>query len=284
MPPCFLFCLRSLAFTSRLRCVKALFMLQAFHEVVRAMKQRWTTTEIISGKSDLSALNRMVRTIAASNLSSNDQQILEAAKIAEALATTMYTNIVKGAPFFRRLSRFDQSYFRAAREVEMEHYRLLKSATGTGTPIARFYFPQRMFVDAKVTLDTLVTLEEAFVAAYIVGVRDLSNDTLKVIAARIMGVESDHRTLGRVVAQEIDPRDGGPFDTLRGLAGEEPVEPPNNNAYERTYRLRDINDAVNALLPFIDRSAAQAAGFSLRPFQFEPFEPTLPSPFGGLDG
>lgn len=184
-------------------------MSQAFHEVVRAMKQRWTTTEIVSGKSDLSTLNRMVRTIAASNLSSNDQQILEAAKIAEALATTMYTNIVKGAPFFRRLSRFDQSYFRAAREVEMEHYRLLKSATGTGTPIARFYFPQRMFVDAEVTLDTLVTLEEAFVAAYIVGVRDLSNDTLKVIAARIMGVESDHRTVGRVVAQEIDPRDAG---------------------------------------------------------------------------
>jgi hypothetical protein len=40
----------------------------------------------------------------------------------------------------------------------------------------------------------LVTLEDAFIAAYLVGVRDLSTPDLRVTAARIMGIESDHRT------------------------------------------------------------------------------------------
>ena len=99
-----------------------------------------------------------------------DEEILGAAQIAEALATTMYTAIIEQAPFFQRLSAFDQNYFRAAREVEMAHYQLLMSALNNRpTPVTTFYFPQGMFTDARVTLDTLVTLEEAFIAAYIVG-------------------------------------------------------------------------------------------------------------------
>lgn len=218
---------------------------------------------------------------------SADDTILGAAKIAEALATTMYTQIIRQAPFFGRLSPFDQNYFRAAREVEMAHYQLLVSATGNApTPVDTFYFPQGMFVDAKVTLDTLVTLEDAFIAAYLVGVRDLSTPELRVTAARILAVESDHRTVARVVASEIDPADGGPFTTLKGLAGrEEPVDPPNNNAFARTYRLASIQDAVNALQPFINAEAARERGFDVsKPYRFEPFTPTLPSELGGIDG
>ncbi len=216
-----------------------------------------------------------------------DDEILSAAQIAEALATTMYTAIIETAPFFQRLSPEDQEYFRAARQVEMVHYQLLMSArNNTPTPITTFYFPQGMFTNAKTTLDTLVTLEEAFVAAYLVGVRDLSTASLKVTAARILAVESDHRTAARVVAAEIDPADGGPFTTLRGLSGqEEPVSPPNDNAFARTFQLGSIADAVNALRPFINREAAQQAGFDVsRPFQFRPFSPTLPNPRGGIDG
>ena len=54
-----------------------------------------------------------------------------------------------------------------------------------------------MFTDPLVTLNTLVTLEDAFIAAYLVGVRDFSTADLRVTAARIMGIESDHRTLAR---------------------------------------------------------------------------------------
>ncbi len=218
--------------------------------------------------------------------SSSDSEILGAAQIAEALATTTYTVIVKSAPFFQRLSSDDQAYFRAAREVEMAHYELLKSALNRPTPITTFYFPPNMFSNAKVTLDTLVTLEEAFIAAYLVGVRDLSTPALKVVAARILAVESDHRTVARVVATEIDPADGGPFTTLKGFSGvEEPVSPPNDNAFARTYRFASIQDAVRALRPFIDRDAAQQAGFDVsRPYRFEPFTPRLPNPRGGIDG
>lgn len=216
-----------------------------------------------------------------------DEEILTAAQIAEALATTMYTAIIEQSPFFQRLSAFDQNYFRAARQVEMAHYQLLMSArNNTPAPITTFYFPQGMFTNAKTTLDTLVTLEEAFVAAYLVGVRDLSTPALKVTAARILAVESDHRTVARVVATEVAPADGGPFTTLRGLSGqEEAVDPPNDNAFARTFQLGSIADAVNALRPFINRDAAQQAGFDVsRPFQFQPFTPTLPNPRGGVNG
>ena len=60
-----------------------------------------------------------------------------------------------------------------------------------------------MFSNAQTTLNALVTLEDAFIAAYLVGVRHFSTADLRVTAARIMGIESDHRTLARVVAPGV---------------------------------------------------------------------------------
>jgi hypothetical protein len=45
-----------------------------------------------------------------------------------------------------------------------------------------------MFEDSQTTLDVLVTLEDAFIAAYLVGVRKFSTANLRVTAARIMGI------------------------------------------------------------------------------------------------
>ena len=75
-----------------------------------------------------------------------------------------------------------------------------------------------MFSDAQTTLDILVTLEDAFIAAYLVGVRNFSTADLRVTAARIMGIESDHRTLARVVAPGVAAADGGPIETVTGMA------------------------------------------------------------------
>jgi hypothetical protein len=92
-----------------------------------------------------------------------------------------------------------------------------------------------MFTNAQVTLNTLVTLEEAFIAAYLVGVRNFSTNDLKVTAARIMGIESDHRTLARVVGGDVAVQDGGPITRITGIQGvSESASPPNNNGYERT--------------------------------------------------
>jgi len=149
-------------------------------------------------------------------------------------------------------------------------------------PFTSFYYPENMFADPQVTLNTLVTLEDAFIAAYLVGVRDFSTVPLRLTAARIMGIESDHRTLARVVGGDVAPQDGGPLKRITGIQGvAESIAPPNNNGYERTLCWINIHQAVDALLPFVDAAAAQAAGFNTaQTFPFEPFNPRLPNPLG----
>ena len=136
-------------------------------------------------------------------LTSTDIEILKAAQIAEALAVTTYTNIINTAPFFKNIPDDDQQYLVAARQEEMSHYLLEEGVTKKPTPFTSFYYPPKMFSDAQTTLNILVTLEDAFIAAYLVGVRDFSTADLRVTAARIMGIESDHRTLARVVGGDV---------------------------------------------------------------------------------
>lgn len=215
-------------------------------------------------------------------ITSGDQKILIAAEIAEALAVTTYTHIITQAPFFGNLPKDDQGYLRAARQEEMSHYLLEESVTNEPSPFTSFFYPHHMFADAQTTLNVLVTLEDAFIAAYLVGVRRLSSDDFKVTAARIMGIESDHRTLARVLAGDVSTVDGGPIHRITGIQGiSEPADPPNNNGYERTLCWNRISQAVEALTPFVDKAAAQAAGFdTTRSFKFCPFTPHLPSKLG----
>jgi hypothetical protein len=217
-----------------------------------------------------------------SGLAQGDRDILVAAEVAEALAVTTYTNIIGIAPFFTRLPNDDQKYLIGARQEEMSHYLLEESVTEQNTPFQSFFYPVNMFSDAQTTLNTLVTLEDAFIAAYLVGVRNFSTTDLRVTAARIMGIESDHRTLARVLGGDVSPQDGGPIEKIKGFQGvAESIDPPNNNGYERTLCLTEIQQVVDALLPFVSLSAAQAAGFDTsKSYPFEPFTPTLPNPLG----
>ncbi len=213
---------------------------------------------------------------------SGDIAILVAAEIAEALAVTTYTHIIDHAPFFKRIPDDDQGYLIGARQEEMSHYALELSVTGQASPYTEFFYPFDMFEDAQVTLNTLVTLEDAFIAAYLVGVRNFSTSDLRVTAARIMGIESDHRTLARVVGPDVASVDGGPINFITGAQGfKESVAPPNNNGYERTLCWTQISQAVDALLPFVDKNAAGNAGFNTeKKHRFDPFTPTLPNPHG----
>jgi hypothetical protein len=211
-----------------------------------------------------------------------DLEILGAAQIAEALAVTTYTNIINTSPFFTRLPEDDQNYLVAARQEEMSHYLLEESVTKKHSPFTTFYYPKEMFASAQTTLDVLVTLEDAFIAAYIVGVRDFSNSNLRVTAARIMGIESDHRTLARVLAGDVSATDGGPIESITGVQNKsESADPPNNNGYERTLHWKNIKSAVKALTPFASMPAAEKAGFDVtKPYKFEPFTPKLSEPLG----
>ncbi len=213
-----------------------------------------------------------------------DIAILGAAQIAEALAVTTYSNIISSAPFFKNLESDDQGYLRAALQEEMSHYLLEEGLTRKKAGFTTFYYPKNMFSDAQTTLNTLVTLEDAFIAAYLVGVRELSTADLRVTAARIMGIESDHRTLARVVAPGVAASDGGPIESVTGIQKQaESVDPPNNNGYERTLGLKNIDQAVEALLPFAEPKAAEKAGFDAsKPYKFQPFSPTLPGTLGAF--
>ncbi len=215
-------------------------------------------------------------------LKKGDLEILEAAQIAEALAVTTYTNIIDSSPFFGRIPGDDQGYLTAARQEEMSHYLLEEGVTHKKTPFTAFYYPEKMFSDPQTTINTLVTLEDAFIAAYLVGVRNFSKPELQVTAARIMGIESDHRTLARVVAGDVSSTDGGPLTTTTGAQKQaESIEPPNNNGYERTLAWKHIGQAVEALLPFVEKKAAAKAGFdTTRTFSFQPFTPKLAAPLG----
>ena len=226
--------------------------------------------------------SQMTRRVAKNGLKGGDVEVLIAAEIAEALAVTTYSNIINIAPFFTRLQSDDQGYLMAARQEEMSHYLLEESVTDQPSPFTSFFYPVDMFSNAQITLNTLVTLEDAFIAAYLVGVRNFSTPDLRVTAARIMGIESDHRTLARVVAPGVAEQDGGPIETVTGIQGvAESVDPPNNNGYERTLCWTFIDQAVSALLPFVDKDKAAAAGFDTsKSYPFEPFTPVLPNPLG----
>jgi Ferritin-like domain len=216
------------------------------------------------------------------HLKKGDRDILIAAEIAEALAVTTYSNIIDIAPFFKALESDDQGYLIAARQEEMSHYLLEQSVTDQFTPFTQFFYPPKMFADAQTTLNVLVTLEDAFIAAYLVGVRNFSTRNLRVTAARIMGIESDHRTLARVLGPNVTAQFGGPIETITGIKGvAESVDPPNNNGYERTLCWTSIDQALAALTPFVDFHAANKAGFDTsQAYPFQPFNPTLPNPLG----
>ena len=169
------------------------------------------------------------------------------------------------------------SYVRAALGQEFAHAGLLRSllniAGPSASPVQTFYFPAGTFDNLNTSdgktpsfIGTLEALENAFIGAYLTAVRafaymaaqtgaqrgnyyvlnesTLSSDTLAYfaqVAASIMGVECEHRALGRDIA---------------GLA------PADNLYYESTDGLNGVyngaNSAVVALTPFLTPSNGSA--------------------------
>ncbi len=201
-----------------------------------------------------------------------DSTIINAAATAEALATVMYDNLIKSSLNTSGLNGNvnDQAYLTAGREQEYLHYQTLVAAGGV--PLATtFYFPVGMFTTANGTqsvqtaINTLITLEDAFIAAYLIGVRDFSTSALKVLAGQIAGVESEHRVLGRIIAADLGLSSvtglSGTAEGVQGSAG----HASNNIAYERTFTttgpsFQNISSVVAALGPFVTPPSAGAAG------------------------
>ncbi len=166
-------------------------------------------------------------------------------------------------------------YLQGAFSEEVAHADLLRELTG-GTspakdPIQTFYFPTGTFNTLESFLPILLALENAFIGAYLTAVREFSLMAAKVepyereqkdptgkpyhrkdlayfsqVAASIMGVESEHRTLARALPGI------SPGNTV--FAGID-VFPADNLNYQQTDGLKTVyngpNSAVVALTPFI---------------------------------
>ncbi len=99
-------------------------------------------------------------------------------------------------------------YLQAALDAETKHATLLVEA-GARSSVEQFYFPTTALTRLGTTtepesmLGVLETLETAFVDAYAVAVSQflqLGHGPLAGTMARIMGVEAEHRALGRAIA------------------------------------------------------------------------------------
>ncbi len=209
------------------------------------------------------------------------KEIFAAALIAEDLATTFYYNgLVGGVIQDVNLAGPGGSannvqangnagnvqYIQAALTEEIAHADLFRSLLGisgpAGDPVQTFYFPAGTFDSLAAFTGLLDALENAFIGAYLNAIQEFSVKSAHVddgdgntytakqldyfakVAASIMGIEAEHRVLGRVISNS---------------------NPANNLAYEQTDGLNAVyngpKSAVAALTPFLTPSTGP--GFSL---------------------
>jgi hypothetical protein len=188
----------------------------------RSRRDFFTSTAKIAGATAMGAAGiSLLQPIAAraatgqtSPSSDTVQDILNIAATAELLATTFYFQAIN-SPFLPSLHNVaNLNYFQAALSQEYEHLEFLKQ--NGGTPLAtQFYFPDNMFAVENVFYKTASLLEDYFISAYIAAALDFSgayssgittaSPTLIGVAVQIAGVESEHRALLRVAANENPP-------------------------------------------------------------------------------
>lgn len=167
------------------------------------------------------------------------------------------------------------NYVQAALTEEIAHANLFRSLLGgsaaSGDPVQIFYFPAGSFDTLGNFTGLLNALEDAFIGAYLNAIQEFASKAANMrrdgrgwwhedgdgtkyspeeleyfskVAASIMGIEAEHRVLGRVISN---------------------TNPANNLAYEQTDGLNAVyngpNSAVAALTPFLTSSTGP--GFSL---------------------
>jgi len=179
-------------------------------------------------------------------------EILGYAVTAEQLATTFYyTGIGAAASLPQSTNSGNVPYLQAALGAEYFHVQLLTGAGGTSlvgdTP--SFYFPPGTFSNDTNFLAVLNALETAFIEAYLAAVYQFTaqgQNDLAQIAGEILGVESEHRVLGKQILTD--------FTTLKV---------PNNLVLEEANGT-SVATVAKALIPFL--SANQFNGESTGPY------------------
>jgi len=190
------------------------------------------------------------------------RDILDTALIAERLAVTFYHAGLSERPILRDKRVAGSSanpnavardgdpgnvaYLQAALDQEDTHAHLLQGLGATAA-YTRFYFPAATFEKLGYTthpgtfLWVLDHLETAFIGAYLAAAARfdiLGRDDLALLAMRILGVESEHRALYRVIA------------------GDEPA----NNVTVEVSSFACVGDAAAALRPFLTGEGLPGGG------------------------
>jgi hypothetical protein len=176
----------------------------------------------------LSAVPAFAKGATSAKAATSAGDILSIAATAEALAVTFYTHGIKHAHKLG-LASDQQEYLEAAVIEEQIHYNFLV-ANGGKALTKEFSFPHgpNTFTRLGLFVDTLLQLEVDFIAAYLAAVKEFAEQGqpgLAQIAAQIMGVEAEHRVLGRDIGSLV---------------------PANNFGYEVAL-LAKVSDAVGAL-------------------------------------
>jgi hypothetical protein len=106
-------------------------------------------------------------------------------------------------------------FLQAALDAEVKHAAIL-AAAGARSPYTRFYFPPTTFqrmgtpVAPGSFLGVVEILETAMAGMYIAATAhflQLGRPDLATLATQLMGIEAEHRTLGRVIAGVNPPND-----------------------------------------------------------------------------
>ena len=140
----------------------------------------------------------------------SDIKALQTAYIAETLAVTIYSAIVKDFHSFKGLQNKD--YFVAALQNEKDHKAFLGKALGSKKPTGfHVHIPKAAVASTKALTTTGTALEAAFVSTYLGAVETLSSTELKLIAAKVAANEATHYSF---------------FDAANGGHGVLPSLPP----------------------------------------------------------
>ncbi|HEY3365135.1 MAG TPA: ferritin-like domain-containing protein [Symbiobacteriaceae bacterium] len=136
-------------------------------------------------------------------------RILNVLLTAEKVETALYAAGLQSG-VLAGISADDLTYFQAATSEEFVHARLLE-ALGASMPVNNFFFPPGIFTNRTMFLNLIEQLETNGIGAYSAAIfrfaSDLMRPDLALLAARILGVEAEHRVLARVVNDKNPPDD-----------------------------------------------------------------------------
>lgn len=178
-------------------------------------------------------------------LSSEAKSILDALLIAERLEASIYAQGLESG-VLDGLSDYDRSFFKANVSEEYSHAVALETL-GATAPEKTFYFPLGTFRDREKYLSVALSLEEVGISAYSAAIYQFSRMRMpefSLYAAKILGIEAEHRVLIRVAQKDV---------------------PPNNLCFEVVTSV-SVAENAKALTPFL--SANQFCGESTGPICF----------------